>query len=168
MLQISSQLADALIFLSRWKIDTFLEIGTFNGNNTCFMVAYLKRFNPNIKVITLDIVDRKAQFYSLPIQQILKTSDSVSGQYYDLCFIDADHSLPAATKDYMNVGRHSKLCMFHDINDDYHKNPDPGRLWRSLKSTEPYNQFHEFIDGDKGLNMMGLGIRVNNGLVKLL
>ena len=124
------------------------------------MVAYLLRFNPSLRAITLDVYDHKPNFCGLPIERRMGTSQLLVGKYSDLCFIDADHTYKAVLADYMNVGRFSKICMFHDINDDDNRDPDPGRLWRELKRTEKDHTFHEFTDGAGGYRKMGIGIMI--------
>lgn len=159
MLQFATQFADALLLLSKHPIKSILEIGTYNGKTTSFMVAYLMRFNPTLTAITVDVHDHKANFCGLPIVQRIGTSQMFAGKYSDLCFIDADHRYKAVLADYMNVGKFANICMFHDINDDDNNDPDPGRLWRELKLLRN-NTFHEFTDGAGGYRKMGIGIMV--------
>jgi hypothetical protein len=166
MLQLATQFADALLLLAKHPIKSIVEIGTYNGKTTSFMVAYLLRFNPTLKATTVDVHDHQANFCGLPIEQRLGTSSLVVGKYHDLCFIDADHSYKAVLADYVNVGKYCKICMFHDINDDDNGDPDPGKLWRELRALGQH-EFHEFTDGAGGYRKMGIGIMIKRS-VKLL
>lgn len=153
MLQIPEQLAGALIWLSDKPISQYTEIGTFNGRGTLFISAYLSRFNPEIKTLTIDIKRELHHSYPLRIVSHLGTSNDFIGMQSDLCFIDGDHSLEWATKDYNNLGRYAKHCMFHDILETEQLNNAPmeaSGFWQSIK--RPTSK--EFIDGGR----MGIGI----------
>ncbi len=165
------QFGRCLAELSNHKVASFIEIGTSKGWTGSFMAAYLRRFNPELRSVTVDPVP---QFYLYPrVRRILdleyargKTSDDFKGQTFDLAFIDGDHSLKWVRKDYENVGRSAKIAMFHDINDDFvaSKSGNEGgvkRFWNDLKLAESANaEFREFTDHSDGGHFMGIGLRI--------
>jgi len=154
MIQIPEQLAGALIYLSDYLIDKYLEIGTFNGRSTLFITAYLTRFNPGLETLTVDNLRVFQNTYQhLNIIQHLGTSDDLKGRQSDLCFIDGDHSINWVKRDYENVGKSAKICMFHDILETEIVNGgrrDVKEFWQSIK--RPTSK--EFTDGGR----FGIGI----------
>lgn len=154
MIQIPEQLAGALIYLSTFSVKDYLEIGTFNGRATLFITAYLTRFNSDLETLTVDNLRVFTNPYPyLKIVQHLGTSDDLKGRKSDLCFIDGDHSLRWIKRDYENVGRLAKICMFHDILETKSVNNndmDVKNFWQSIK--RPTSK--EFTDGGR----FGIGI----------
>jgi hypothetical protein len=167
MLQLPPQLAACLVDLSEYPIHSYCEIGTFNGVATCFVVAYLQRFNPAMRAVTVDIERQFTASVSvaelLPLSYHLGTSDDFRGQAFDLCFIDGDHTLPWVARDYNNVGRISRFCLFHDINCDYvaaYHGDGPRQFWAQLRIEEPAAEFREYTQHSTGQRVMGLGLRI--------
>lgn len=154
MIQIPEQLAGALIYLSDYLIDKYLEIGTFNGRSTLFITAYLTRFNPGLETLTVDNLRVFMNPYQhLKIIQHFGTSSDLNGRQSDLCFIDGDHSLDWVKRDYENVGKSAKIRMFHDILETEIINNykmDVKNFWQSIK--RPTSK--EFTDGGR----FGIGI----------
>ncbi len=169
MLQQPQQLADALIFLSNFVINKYIEIGTFNGTCFAFIASYLKVFNPGIKSRTIDIMVRHNPLMEVEFKKRIDikfhtgTSDDFIGAKSDLCFIDADHSYSAVVKDYENIGKYAKLCMFHDIIDEHQTKINDGgslRHWKELKENENECEYHEFIDHPENKSNFGIGIKI--------
>lgn len=154
MLQIPEQLAGALVYLSNYVINTYLEIGTFNGKSTLFITAYLTKFNPGLETLTVDNLRAFTNPYPhLKITQHLGTSDDLKGRQSDLCFIDGDHSGDWVRRDFENIGKTAKICMFHDILETEIVNNcrrDVKEFWQSIK--RPTSK--EFIQGGR----FGIGI----------
>lgn len=144
------EIAQFLYSLKDISINTYLEVGTGHGWTVTIVHEILKKWNPNITSYALDIRDNYKNILHLSkVNYIIGTSDDLAGRYYDLVFIDANHSYYWAQKDYSNVGIHAKICGFHDIDDVYC--PDLKRLWNELK---PYNIWREFI---KCPSKLGIG-----------
>jgi hypothetical protein len=169
MLQMPCQLAPCLVELSRYPLRTYLEIGTYNGVATTFLVAYLRRFNPRLRAVTVDcersFLEYEAVARLLPLHYHIGTSDDFRGQVFDLCFIDGDHEPAWVERDYENVGRASPLSLFHDINCRHVAegfNDGPRKCWERLKRDEPHAEFREYLDHSDGLNVMGLGLRIRH------
>lgn len=154
MLQIPEQLADALIYLSDKEIIQYLEIGTFNGLTTAFITAYLTRFQPQFRCMTVDLTRKYNNTNpNLRIVSVLGTSDDWRGFVSDLCFIDGDHSMKWVEKDYDNVGLSARIVMFHDILEDTKIGSHPmdvKAFWQKRKRPTS----HEFTQGGR----MGIGI----------
>ena len=79
------------------------------------------------------------------------------GHKSDLCFIDGDHSYEWVKKDFDNVGKSAKYCMFHDIQDLWIENNGAKRLWNEVKSTGD----KEFLYQPEGEEYFGIGIKIN-------
>lgn len=154
MIQIPEQLAEALVWLSDKSITQYVEVGTFNGKSTVFISAYLSRFNPVFRTLTIDNSRNFENPYkSLTIASIKGTSDDVAGLKSDLCLIDGDHSFAWIKRDYENLGKNAKYCMFHDIleTEIIQGMPmDVKSFWNSIKRPSSV----EFTYGGR----MGIGI----------
>jgi hypothetical protein len=160
--QTPDQIAKALVYLSDFEIKTYCEIGIYFAGNFLFVSEYLKRFNPDIQCLGVDPTNH----VSPEIREIVElsdwmrfatvTSDSIPGRKFDLVLIDGDHSTPWIEKDWDNVGKHSKICMFHDLQESLW--PDVGAFWATLKGKKV-----EFLDTWKDRKTHGIGIIHNGG-----
>lgn len=156
--QTPDQMAKALVFLSAYKINTYCEIGVFQGGNFIFVTEYLKRFNPELEGVAVDPTD----FLNPQIKEIIDTdpnlsflaatSQKLTGFRFDLCMIDGDHSEFWVNEDWNNVGRQAKICMIHDIAEN--SCPDVRNFWAKVKVN---NTAVEFISA---LPLQGIGIIV--------
>ncbi len=136
--QIPRQLAEALIYLSDKNIKSFIEIGTYAGFTTLFIVSYLKKFSDFSKCISIDISDLRPDdikdlFTELNIDHQISTSSKFQNKKFDLCFIDGNHGYNWIKKDFLNIGVNSKFCMFHDINDRNCGKETVPKFWNELK-----------------------------------
>lgn len=161
MLQQPEQLAKALIYLSDFKIKTYLEVGTFWGSTCTFISLYLAKFNPDLKVLGIDnFHDFNQSLLELSgrIEFRKCTTNDLKGQSFDLCFIDADHSYKGVSTDYENVGKYAKICMFHDIQDEFVvKDRDKAgskKHWNEIRNGKEV----EFLEHPDGKKAMGIGI----------
>jgi len=154
--QTPNQIAKALVYLSEFKIESYLEIGVFQGGNFIFVSEYLRRFNPDIKCTGLDPTD----FLNPEIHAIIEsedwlefipaTSDDIK-QKYDLVLIDGEHTGGWPERDYNNVGKFAKICMVHDIQET--TCPDAVNFWKGL-----HKEKVEFLDCTSELPTQGIGI----------
>lgn len=155
------ELAEALVFLSNFEVKTFLEIGSFLGWTTSVIAAYLSRFNKYLEVTTID-VQNVFKFYQyvkhiLPITYLVPvTSKHLKGKEFDVCFIDGNHCGDWPKDDYNNIGRFSRICMFHDI---LHAK-DVKSTWKNTKTKNSKCQIKEFVGHKKS---KGIGVLVLNG-----
>ncbi len=162
--QVPQQMAEAMVALSRHEIGTFLEVGTHSGYTFSLLAAYLLRFNPGLKALTIDPFPHFRHHREiarlLPIEYRHCTSDDLRGQAFDLVFIDGDHDYAAAALDFENVGRHARVCMFHDIHDDLVGFENVPRLWGELVGGGRFGETHEFLQCTPGKRVMGIGVGV--------
>lgn len=174
--QIPRQLAELLVWLSDYRIRTFLEIGTFSGYSFAVMMTYLTRFNPDLTGMTMDPHDCKPLAGLMPeyfnarflhgtsnAKYLRGTSDDVSGQIFDLCLIDGDHSYEAVARDFENVGKNSSICVFHDINDEIVEffpgnNGGVPRFWKQLLETNGSRRIETFCHHSDQRRVMGIGV----------
>jgi len=162
--QIPQQLAKAMIALSRQEIITFLEVGTHTGYTSSVLIAYLHRFNPKLKAMTID-PENMFKHYStiqsmIPLEYRSYTSDDLRGHSYDCVLIDGDHSYEAVRKDFENVGSFARICMFHDINDDLVGFDNVPKFWKELVASDSFSETHEFLDCAQDKHVMGIGIGI--------
>jgi hypothetical protein len=160
--QIPGQLAGALVYLSAQPIRSVLEVGTCDGWTSSVMAAYLRRFNPDLRFVTVDIAGRFSAHRRVnalaPIEYHGSASaEDFKNEHFDLVFIDGNHDYEWVAGDYDLVGRAASLCMFHDIDDRNVGVENVPRFWKELKEAEVDEaEFREFL-GPEGV--MGIGIR---------
>ena len=158
--QTPNQISKALVYLSDMEINTYLEIGVFQGGNFLFVSEYLRRFNPNIRCIGIDPTD----FLNDEIKWLIDhetfisfksiNSDSVIGQEFDLVFIDGEHTTEWINKDWNNVGKFAKICIIHDIQET--TCPDCIEFWNKLRQSK--KKILEFLDYSSKIPTQGIGI----------
>lgn len=147
--QTPAQIAEALVYVSTFKINSFLEVGVFQGGNFLFCSEYLRRFNPDIQCLGVDpseylnpeikdIIDREI---SMSFKSM--TSDALAGRSFDLVLLDGDHTAAGVKKDWENVGKQAKICMLHDIQGAIC--PDVVAFWKALKADRPDGTVKEFL-----------------------
>ena len=147
--QTPMQIAEALVYVSDFKINSYLEVGVFQGGNFLFCSEYLRRFNPSIQCLGIDIGNHlNPEIKSIIEQEIFlsfksMTSDKLAGRGYDLCLIDGDHTAAWIKRDWENVGTYAKICMLHDIQGPIC--PDVVAFWKKLKEDHPDNTIKECL-----------------------
>jgi hypothetical protein len=158
-----------LRLLAGLEISSYLEVGCYNGGTACLAAAYLRRFHPGFRAVTIDLVPWFF-FYPLvrdriPLEyRVGETSFAFRGRPFDAVFIDADHSFPWAWADYENVGRAARVCGIHDIDSRYYRDhEDLGgvpAVWELIKETEagPGIRIEEICDSPR--EIFGIGVRM--------
>jgi hypothetical protein len=164
--QTPMQLAEYLLFFKDKEIETFLEIGTCTGYTSVIICTYLLRFNLKrydtydiLPICKLNDIFIK---YKLPINYKVGSPDFIINdvnKYYDVVFIDGDHSYNGIKSDFNNFGKNCKFVSFHDINDYFCQGVV--EFWKELKTTYQNNIFHEFTMHPNNFKLMGFGIMVN-------
>lgn len=162
--QTPNQTGKVLVYLSDFEINSYCEVGTFQGGGFLFVSEYLRRFNPEIKCLTID----PTNFLNPEIREIIEsemwlsfkamTSDQIAGEEFDLCFLDGDHSSEWVKKDWENLGKHAKICMIHDIQEV--SCPGVVEFWETVKGKKPIT----FLDYTSEKPSQGIGIIHNKKL----
>ena len=158
--QTPSQFAKYLIYLSHQNINSYLEIGVYQGGTFLFTFNYLSRFTGGFTATALDITAKYMRNDIIPhIKLTIGTSRMLKGNTYDLVFIDADHAYEAVKEDFNNVGVFAKICAFHDINN--HQCPGSVKFWNEIKAKQGAI---EFLTNSQNKCIHGIGlIHMYNG-----
>ena len=165
VMQRPREFAQYCVYLSKYKIETAIEVGVFRGKSSYFMCALLARKNPNLIYELVDIADDLSnfeEFHELLPQmrkRIPSTSDDYIGKAYDFVFIDADHSYDASMRDYMNLGQYAKkMTVFHDIYAHEYDNLNGGtvRMWNEVMDMTSQHKHHVFSEHPD--EWMGIGV----------
>ncbi len=159
------ELAAFLYHLQRYTIESFFEIGTFQGRTFQIIADFLTAINSNTYCCTVDPVAHVQCVRDTRYNYYVGTSKDFVGRQFDLVFIDGDHSAESARADYENVGRHARLCAFHDIDDVFiaRAYPDGGcpQMWQEVKTARAHtHEIFEFVAADKPSQNMGIGLLV--------
>ena len=156
--QTPRQIAQCIKELLKHEINSYLEIGIFQGGSYLLMTNFLKLKNPNVKCIGVDISEQYLPQQVKPyIHNLhLGTSDDFKGQEFDLVFIDGEHSPEWAQRDWDNIGKSAKITMFHDIVQPTY--PGLIQFWNTLKEGKEYK---EYCYQTTGKNVQGIGLIFN-------
>ena len=155
--QTPDQIGKALVYLSDFEINSYCEIGVFQGGNFLFVSEYLRRFNPDIKCLGIDptpylnqeiIEAMDGKFMTF----LSTTSDQIAKKQFDLVFIDGEHTGDWAKRDYENIGRFAKICMIHDVQE--FSCPDVVAFWKTIKGKKPVT----FLDHTSVNPSQGIGV----------
>jgi hypothetical protein len=152
--QYPNQFSKYLCLLKKHKIESYLEIGCRWGGTFILTNEYLKIFNNINKSVAVDIIDspvlnycisnNETQFIKINSQS-LEFKKYINDNFFDLIFIDGDHSYHGVKNDYEISKNSGKIFVFHDIINDVCIGVV--QFWNELKIIEKdtYN-FFEFIE----------------------
>lgn len=145
------QMADFLLFLNKFKIKSWVEIGTFNGWHAAFVTSYLRLNNPYLESHTMDVMKKTKRLKDKEYGINFHTRDSnyLKGTQFDLVYIDGCHKRKSIIKDYNNLGIHAKICAFHDIDDNITK--DAKDTYKEIVK----NKWHKEFTSNR---IMGIGV----------
>ena len=172
--QYPNQFSKYLSLLSEQKIQSYIEIGCRWGGTFVLTNEYLKIFNNINKSVAVDIIDspvinyttcnNETQFIKINSRS-QKFKNYMNNNYFDLIFIDGDHSYNGVKNDY-NISKNSgKIFVFHDII----SNACPGvvKFWNELKNNQgDIYTFYEFIEQyedvwkDTRQKFLGIGVAI--------
>ncbi len=158
-----------LRLLADERPSSYLEIGCYNGGTACLAAAYLQRFHPEFRALTIDLhpwfLFHAEAARLIPLDyEVGVTSYHLRGRVFDAVFIDGNHDFEWMWADYQNAGRSARICGIHDVNNAFiFENFSLGgstACWRWLKETEGGAdiEFLEFFDHPDD-NIFGIGVR---------
>ena len=163
--QLPKQLAKAMIELSKHRIHSFLEVGTYTGYTSSILTAYLYRLNRELKAVTIDPNPNFRSYTKvrslIPLEYRACKSEDLRGNVFDCVLIDGDHSYQSVRQDFENVGKQARICMFHDINDELVGFENVPRFWKELAESGSSTETHEFLNCIPGKQIMGIGILIS-------
>jgi len=162
--QYPNQFSPYLIQLSKYEINSYLEIGCRWGGTFIITTEILKSVNKNVKSYACDIN---------PISDILTEYKEYSDFEYfhqssflldknninhnvDLILIDGDHSYEALKKDFDVAKQFSpKYVVFHDILND--ECLGVVKFWNEIKDNYKHYEYTKQYDSVSG-NFLGIGL----------
>ena len=156
--QTPRQFAECIYDLLQLDINSYFEIGLFNGGSYLIMTEFLKLKNPNVKCIGVDITDKYMLSEVKPLLDgfEMKTSDDFAGKQFDLVFIDGDHRYSGIKTDWDNVGKFAKYVIIHDINQPTW--PAVKKFWNEIKTDKKHK---EYLYQTENKNVHGIGLIFN-------
>ena len=175
--QYPNQFSEYLCLLQKYKINSYIEIGCRWGGTFVLTTEFLKKFNNVEKCVAVDIFDSPvANYCSLnPSQTTFMKMNSqsqefknyIENNYFDLVFIDGDHSYEGVKNDYEISKNSGKIFVFHDIVSTVC--PGVVKFWNELKTkhSDTYD-FFEFtrqysdVWNNTKQTFLGIGVAVKN------
>lgn len=172
--QYPNQFSKYLLLLKTLKIHSYIEIGCRWGGTFILTNEYLKMFNSMDKSVAVDIIDSPVVEYCLKNtnttflkmnSQSREFQNYIKDNFFDLIFIDGDHSYLGVKNDYEVCKNSGNVFVFHDIVNDVC--PGVVYFWKELKETEKDGFiFFEFIEqypevvSRTGQNFLGIGVMI--------
>jgi hypothetical protein len=152
--QYPNQFSKYLDLIRKHQISSYIEIGCRWGGTFVLTNEYLKKFNTINKSVAIDIIDSCVSDYcskNTETKFIKINSQSeefknyLNNNYFDLIFIDGDHSYNGVKNDYEISKNSGKIFVFHDIVSDCCNGVV--QFWNELKNTtsDTYD-FFEFTE----------------------
>lgn len=156
--QTPRQMAECIFDVLKLNIKSYLEIGLFNGGSYLIMTEFLKRKNPDVICIGIDITDKYMLEEVKPFLDGFQigTSDDFKGEPFDLVFIDGDHTDFWVNRDWDNVGAPARYALIHDINQPTW--PAVKVFWERMKQEKKYS---EYTYQTEGKPVHGIGLLYN-------
>jgi cephalosporin hydroxylase len=172
--QYPNQFSKYLLLLKTLNVKSYIEIGCRWGGTFILTREYLSRFNKLDAFTAVDIIGSPvkeycdthagAEFIQLNSQSP-EFGNFIKDKFYDVAFIDGDHSYTGVMRDYELCNKNANVIVFHDIVSD--ACPGVVQFWNDIKETEEDTyDFHEFIEQydevfeRTGKRYLGIGVAV--------
>lgn len=178
--QYPNQFSKYMVKLSEYadKINSYLEIGCRHGGTYILTTEYLKAMNSNFKSsVAVDIIDanqlleeyvqstEQAEFKNINSGST-EFRDFISNKFFDVVFIDGDHSYDFVKNDAEITRDYCNIQVFHDTVNDACLGV--GVYWNEIKNTHKdlYNffDFTDQYDSVKG-SYLGIGLAVRKTFI---
>lgn len=172
--QYPNQFSKYLSLLRKQSILSYIEIGCRWGGTFVFTNEYLKMFNNVNESIAIDIIDSPVVNYCLKNSetkfikinsQSNEFKDYINNHYFDLIFIDGDHSYLGVKNDYEISKNSGKIFVFHDIVNDVC--PGVVQFWKELKNDESdkyefveFTEQYEDVWNNTNQKFLGIGVAI--------
>lgn len=174
--QYPNQFSQYLVFVSSFKIETYLEVGVAYGGTFVFTLEYLDRLNPGLQACCIDVrnpsllleaYSRLKEFTYISAKSADLAEFIDCDTRFDLAFIDGDHSRQGVINDFLMLKDRASIIGFHDIVN--FKTPGAIEAWAEIKRDfADLFEFHEFVDQyadvggrDHNRSMFGIGVAVS-------
>lgn len=178
--QYPNQFSKYLILLSNYysKIKSYLEIGSRYGGTFILHYEYLKSIGSEINnFVSIDLIESSdlikdyinndSKISHIQINSLSKEFiDYISKNFFDIIFIDGDHSYEGVSMDSHNTEDRCNIKVFHDTYND--ACPGVSEYWNNFKKeyNKTYNFFdftdqYESVDG----NYLGIGVAVRKNWI---
>jgi cephalosporin hydroxylase len=152
--QYPNQFSKYLCLLQKHSISSYIEIGCRWGGTFILTTEYLKRFNNVEKSVAVDIISSPVEDYCdfnsettfmKSNSQSEEFKDYMKNKFFDIIFIDGDHSYAGVKNDYEISKESGKIFVFHDIVND--ECGGVVHFWNELKEKEKEKyDFFEFTE----------------------
>jgi hypothetical protein len=180
--QYPNQFSKYLVQLSKYRIESYLEIGAHPGGTFVITTEYLEKFHPLKRAIGIDIsyCPSLIKYQEMKPKAIFMQMSSESPQFkklvtncpgFDLVLIDANHEEMACKNDFETVKDKANIVAFHDIESDTCRGVC--RVWNYVKNTYPdeyqffeYTEQYENVLRRTGRVFMGIGMAVKKKYLK--
>jgi len=178
--QYPNQFSKYLVHLSKYKIESYIEVGVRHGGTFIITMEYLSRFNNIKECLGVDIANnvsfddykngyrKEADFWQIDSHHLrFKKFIREKEKRYNLALIDGEHTYWGARKDFELLKDYTNIIVFHDISNS--AVPEIKDLWVELRTncSDQFN-FYEFTDqykyiADTNLYYLGIGVMVDKG-----
>ncbi len=167
-----NQFSRYLCHLSRYRINSYLEIGVWQGGTFIITLEYLSRFNDIRRALAVDsAIQLPMRHYALMNDRVVlhegdsKTPEAlamITRDWWDLALVDGDHSEEGCFADYRAVRSAASMIALHDIHSDLC--PAVTAVWKRLSDIYPRHYLYEFTEQyfdvfrQTGCRQMGIGV----------
>jgi len=151
--QYPNQFSLYLSRIAQLKIESYLEIGTFEGGTFVITTEYLERFHSLKFAIGIDIcyypsllkyknMNPKVRYMQIDTQSPQFVDYLKDYKKIDLVLIDGNHEESACRNDFLSVKEKANIIIFHDIVNDECEGVK--RVWQEVK--QKYSKDYDFIE----------------------